>query len=184
MQLLETIRGFLTSLDKSKIYNEFSLQHELGFFLRYNHKEYTVEFERNISHFSIPKDKAPKKEIDIIIYTNDIAEKIAIELKCPQSGKIPENMYSFCKDIYFLEYLTHYGFDKGYFIAVTNDKLYFESTSTPKQVYRFFRIGEIITGRIEKPTGNIKEHITIKNEYTAEWIDIGNGFKCILISVT
>lgn len=34
-----------------ELYNEFSLQHELGIFLRNELKEYVVQFERNISFF-------------------------------------------------------------------------------------------------------------------------------------
>lgn len=47
------------------LYNEFSLQHELGVFLRdYLDKKYKIQFERNVSYFYI--SGTYKKEIDIV----------------------------------------------------------------------------------------------------------------------
>ena len=80
-----------------EIYNEFSLQHELGIFLRNSLPEYKVQFERNISFFGI--SGTIKKEIDIVIYNDN--EKHAIELKYPVNGQYPETMFSFIKDIIF-----------------------------------------------------------------------------------
>lgn len=38
-----------------EIYNEFSLQHELGIFLRMELPGRKVQFERNVSHFNLSK---------------------------------------------------------------------------------------------------------------------------------
>ena len=96
---------FLFIQSKSiEIYNEFSLQHELGIFLREKLPDYRIQFERNVSYFT-PDNKTIKKEIDIIIFNEDKSEKYAIELKCPLNGQYPEQMYSFVKDIKFMEEL-------------------------------------------------------------------------------
>ena len=72
-----------------EIYNEFSLQHELGIFLRNNLPEYKVQFERNVSYFFRNAD-TKKKEMDIVIFKSDMSERYAIELKYPKNGQNPE----------------------------------------------------------------------------------------------
>ncbi|MBR3424909.1 MAG: hypothetical protein IKG79_02530, partial [Neisseriaceae bacterium] len=73
------IENFFNYVNKNKIniYNEFSLQHELGIFIREFIREkcpqlpkYKVEFERNVSKFGFDKNKTQKKEIDIVIYSH------------------------------------------------------------------------------------------------------------------
>lgn len=99
---------FLSYLDEEQvdIYNEFSLQHELGIFLRgfcVDAKNYKIEFERNISFLGITytnidlnfsklieaglASSGLKREIDICVYkgipfTKEF-EGYAIELKYP-----------------------------------------------------------------------------------------------------
>ena len=46
-----------TRINNDDIYNEFSLQHELGIFLREKLKTFKVEFERNVKFFSENQDK-------------------------------------------------------------------------------------------------------------------------------
>ena len=96
------------------IYNEFSFQHEIGIFIKNNFSEYKVEFERNVSFFEITEDTI-KKEIDISVFSPDKKEKYAIELKFPRNGQVPEQMYSFVKDIRFMEELKHFGFTNTYY---------------------------------------------------------------------
>ena len=98
MELEKLIIDFLY-LQKNEnfenIYNEFSLQHELGIFLRKRLSNiYKVEFERNISFFLGKENskKLIKKEIDIVIYDKEKNKKIAIELKRPLNGQYPEHM--------------------------------------------------------------------------------------------
>jgi len=94
-----------------EICNVFSLQHELGIYLREMFSGYKVQFERNESY--ITNDTMTiKKEIDITIFTEDKKEKYAIELKCPLNGQHPEQMYSFVKDIKLMEELRQRGFTK------------------------------------------------------------------------
>lgn len=87
IDLTATIEDFWTCVKDQKIelYNEISLQHELGIFLRSKLPEYKVQFERNVSYFGIYSGTI-KKEIDIVIFSPDRKEKYAIELKYPRNG--------------------------------------------------------------------------------------------------
>lgn len=106
LNLRQLVDDFFLSVhfNNIEIYNEFSLQHELGIFLRNKLPNYRIQFERNVSYFT-PDIKTIKKEIDITIFNQDKSEKYAIELKCPLNGQYPEQMYSFVKDIKFMEEL-------------------------------------------------------------------------------
>ena len=96
-----------------EIYNEFSLQHELGIFLRNKISDFKIQFERNISFF-YPTVKTIKREIDICIYDEGKTEKYAIELKFPRNGQYPEQMYKFVRYIKFMEELKNLGFTKTF----------------------------------------------------------------------
>lgn len=51
------VKKFIDKIRKNEIevYNEFSLQHELGIFLRSQIKDVKVQFERNVSYFNLDK---------------------------------------------------------------------------------------------------------------------------------
>jgi hypothetical protein len=53
-------------------------------------------------------------------------EKLAIEIKFPTNGEYPAQMFSFCKDIKFLEELRDAGFRNNLFIAFANDPLFWK----------------------------------------------------------
>lgn len=63
MQLVDDFFLFVQS-KSIEIYNEFSLQHELGIFLREKLPDYRIQFERNVSYFT-PDNKTIKKEVDM-----------------------------------------------------------------------------------------------------------------------
>ncbi|MCR5837559.1 MAG: hypothetical protein K6G88_13745 [Lachnospiraceae bacterium] len=161
-----------------EIYNEFSLQHELGIFLRASLGEYKVQFERNTSFFNITD--TIKREIDIVIY-ND-AEKYAIELKCPLNGQFPEQMFSFIRDICFMEQLKEKGFDKTYCLTVVNNKNFY-SGKRKEGIYSYFRDDKMIEGRISKPTGKKDKVISLKNQYQIRWLDNGKNQKYYIVKI-
>ena len=71
---------------KRYVYNEFSLQHELGNYLRYilnkEKKEWIIKFEYNIENLEKNKKiETCKKEIDILAINKNTNDKYAIELK-------------------------------------------------------------------------------------------------------
>lgn len=174
-----------TLINEYEIYNEFSFQHELGFFLRNkfidnttDYKEYKIEFERNTKYFDI-NYKLIKKEIDISIYNNH--NRFAIELKYPLNGRYPEEMFDFIKDIKFIQQLKDTNkFNKTYSIVLVNKRgkgrpFYMGNHLGNKDIdiYKYFRGDkEILRGKILKPTGYNKYIIDLKDkEYKFLWKD-------------
>ena len=83
-----------------EIYNEFSLQHELGIIVRNQDNHKLVQFERNVSYFGFNKTEFVKREIDLVVYSRHAKQlDYVVELKFPRRGQHPEQMFSFCKDI-------------------------------------------------------------------------------------
>ena len=184
MELAQIIGDFMSLVSKGEveIYNEFSLQHELGIFLRSNAPSCKVEFERNVSHFNLQKNEFEKKEIDISIVDRNTQEWLGvIELKYPRNGQVPEQMYSFCKDISFLEQLVQAGFKAGAFVAVVDDPLFYSGRS--EGIYSMFRGGMAIHGEIAKPTGAEKLKIEIRGKYHASWEEIHGKSKWCIVNV-
>ncbi|MBO5912951.1 MAG: hypothetical protein J6Q76_05725 [Clostridia bacterium] len=175
--ILKYLQNFMEKVQNGKveIYNEFSLQHELGIYLRNALPDYKVQFERNVSFFNI--SNTIKKEIDIVIYkVNSVGEKInkqAIELKHPLNGQYPEQMYSFIKDIRFMEELKENGFDNTYCLTLVKDKNFYSGNKTDG-IYSFFRVGQPICGTIKKPTGKSIQSISISKNYYITWKSCNN----------
>jgi hypothetical protein len=161
------------------LYNEFSLQHELGFYLRGGGPR--VEFERNVEHFGLEKKELAKKEIDIALYSD--SPLVAIEVKYPRRGRVPESMFDFVRDIAFLEQLVSGGFKRGYFLALVDDRGFYSGTDFG--IYSHFRYGKPITGAIRKPTGREKDKydINVAGCYTAEWVETHGGKRYCLVAV-
>ncbi|MBP5444534.1 MAG: hypothetical protein J6Y28_00040 [Acholeplasmatales bacterium] len=118
MDLKQILKDFLMYVKKNnlELYNEFSFQHELGIYLRLNLPSYKIQFERNIIDF-YNNSNTIKKYIVII---ND-NEKYAIELKYPKNGQYPEQMFSFIKDIKFMEEVKELGFTSTYVMTIVDD---------------------------------------------------------------
>lgn len=166
-----------------EIYNEFSFQHELGIWLRLMlPPAYKVQFERNVRFFGLSGENFIKKEIDIVIYDPQKKEKHAIELKYPRNGQYPEQMYSFCKDIHFLEQLCSAGFATCQFIVVADDPLFYQGDAS-KPIYQFFRGKRPISVVIEKPTGEHREQIALAGVYKVRWEPINGPIKYALLEI-
>lgn len=168
VSLLEEFADLIRN-EEVEVYNEFSLQHELGIFLRAKLTGNKVQFERNTKFFGITG--TVKHEIDIVIYNEN--EKYAIELKYPLNGQYPEQMYSFIKDIKFMEQLKEAGFDGAYCMTLVRDKNFYSGNKVDG-VYSYFRNGNTIHGTIINPTGKKDESIDVHGEYQVEWKSINN----------
>lgn len=170
-------------LNVADVYNEFSLQHELGLFLRRELPDYKVQFERNVNHFLPSKRHFTKRELDIAVFSPDRKElKYAIELKFPRSGQHPEQMFSFCKDIAFAEELKAMGFAQAAVLIVVDHHLF--HTGPGEGIYGFFRAGRVINGEITKPTGKKDEQVTIRGSYTAAWTVVSPSMRYLLVEAT
>ena len=185
MEVLTAIHQFLDAVSNSdvEIYNEFSFQHELGLFLRQHKTVHKIQFERNVSHFGFDKVNFEKKEIDIAVFKDAKTKRsCVIELKFPRNGQVPETMYSFCKDISFLEQLVNAGFDSGYFVALADDKNFYSGNKVDG-IYGLFGDEQVITGTIVKPTGDKDTSVTINNTYIAKWFSVTEKIKCCIIEI-
>lgn len=162
-----------------EIYNEFSLQHELGIYLRdILGSNYKVQFERNVRYFGI--HTTSKHEIDIAIF-NDQEKLAAIELKHPKNGQYPEQMFKFIQDIKFMEEVKNGGFQETYAITLVQDHNFYEGSIFG--IYEYFRSNKIIEGTIVGPTkmsdGQI---IHLDGQYEIEWKKMDDHFKYYIVS--
>lgn len=181
--IADYIQNFFDSLifNKVEIYNEFSLQHELGIYLRARLPLYKVQFERNASYFGV-HSLTIKREIDIAIFTNDKSERYAIELKCPLNGQYPEQMFSFIKDIKFMEQLKEQGFTNSFAVALVNSRPFYEGNNN-EGIYKYFRKEYKVYGEIRKPTGKKDEVISISGIHPINWQSTGDGRRYYIVEV-
>ena len=168
-----------------QIYNEFSFQPELGIFLRKGFPNKKIQFERSIEYFGFDRSAFVKKEIDISFFSEDKSELLSVfELKYPRNGQHPEQMYSFCRDIVFLEQMVRNGFESAYFVAVVDDQLFYSgNTKGGRGIYAHFRSDHPIEGSIEKPTGATNESITVQGSYHVNWNTIWGKSKYFIVEV-
>jgi hypothetical protein len=167
---------------QTEVYNEFSLQHELGIFLRGKLPGYKVQFERNVSFFFPSKKQFTKKEIDISIFTPDRQDlAYAIELKYPRNGQYPEQMFSFCKDVAFAEEMSEAGFHIAGLVIFADDPLFYQGSK--EGIYAYFRGGKPLSGRIQKPTGRKDDEVVLHGAYSVGWRPISGSFQFAVIEV-
>lgn len=165
-----------------EIYNEFSLQHELGIFLRAQFSGDLVQFERNVAYFSQLKESFTKREIDIVVFSKDKTDlRLAIELKYPRNGQYPEQMFSFCKDIAFAEELHNAGFARTALLIFADDPGFYAGSG--EGIYGYFRTGQTLTGEVRKPTGDTEQSINIQGAYNIEWRPVASSTYYALIEI-
>ena len=159
-----------------EIYNEFSLQHELGIYLRNKLPNFKVQFERNADFFIKDKNiKTRKHEIDIVIFKDN--EKYAVELKYPRHGQYPVRMFKFIEDIQFMEELKSNGFNKTFTMAIVDeaDGKKFYSGNSPQEIYKYFRSNgnKILHGKVDYPcNGKVIEPLYINGYYSINWLNL------------
>lgn len=174
-KLTRNIRSGLT-----EVYNEFSLQHELGVILRRLCPNRSVQFERNVNHFGFRKAEFEKREIDIVVFDKENRSlDVAFELKFPRNGQYPEQMFSFCKDIAFAEQLVSAGFAHAFVVIFAEDPLFYSGSQ--EGIYGFFRGGGNLRGRISKPTGSKGGELVIRGDYRILWNDVVGSMRSTVI---
>jgi len=176
LDIMHLVKEFAEKVhsDGIDLYNEASVQYELAIFLRQKiGTGYTVQLERNIDFFGLDKRNFLKKEMDIIIFSLDGSEKHCIELKYPTNGQYPEQMFSACKDVFFLEQLvSRGGFGVSFFVMFAEDPLFYTTKRAKSGIYEKFRGKKVLEGEIEKPTGTDKQTIDLKGSYSFSWEEI------------
>ncbi|SRR6266487_3379786 len=183
-----TLGDLITSFAESiasgriEIYNEFSLQHELGVFLRRKLPGYKVQFERNVAFFFRSKMTFTKREIDISVFSPDLEDlRCAIELKYPRNGQHPEQMFSFCKDVAFAEELNAAGFSGTGLVIFADDHLFYRGSA--EGIYGFFRGARPLHGRIQKPTGSKDHEVVVRGSYPVKWIPVSGSLMFAAIEI-
>lgn len=162
------------------VYNEFSLQHELGTFLRQQlGQNYTIQFEKNIKSL-YENSNTVKKEIDIIIFNK--TESYAIELKFPRNGQYPETMFSFIKDIAFMEQAKELGFTATFCVCLVDDKNFYSGKN--EGIYQYFREPtQPIQGEIQKPTGARDDSVSLKKSHQVNWQNLKDKHYFYIIQI-
>jgi hypothetical protein len=179
--MLETVEKFVECIKRGEvdIYNEFSLQHEMGISLRSQFSNQKVQFERNVSFF-FRTGKFIKKEIDLAVFSHDKSTlSYAIELKFPRNGQYPEQMFSFCKDILFAEQLKKSGFKQTFLIIFADDPLFYSGKGGG--IYGHFREKKKLSGSVQKPTGSKDERLYLGGSYDVQWIPVSGDLKYTVI---
>lgn len=163
---------FELDADYDYIYNEFSLQFELGIYLRNKYPDCKVYFERNVKHLEITK-KLIKTECDLVIVDKE-GNKYSIELKHPRNGAFPKRMGQCIEDIMFAEQLKNKGFVETYAIALVDTDLNkgFYDGRKKDGIYSYFRNKNRIIGKIEDKQN--KKEYSIDGGYEIERKDINN----------
>jgi hypothetical protein len=173
--VIDQVEGFLSASAARELsfWNEAELQHELGFWFRQNLPSGTqVYFERPVGSFCSSTAKLVKKEIDLVVVPAQSAGPIAIELKCPRNGQIPETMFSACRDLQFLEQLVDAGFAGGLFLMHVNSQGFY-GPGIRRGIYAHFRGNKPLPATIRKPTGAKDQTVKLACNYTVTWRDYG-----------
>lgn len=155
------------------IYNEFSLQHELGIWLRERShpSELKFQFERPASFFGV-HGKLTKKEIDLACFALPLVPVMLMEFKFPRAGQVPIQMFKFCQDVAFVEELVlkEKRFPFGCALIAADDADFYRgSRHQAGTIYSCFRDGVAIKGTISKTTGKEEPPVVLQSEYQIEW---------------
>jgi hypothetical protein len=111
-----------------------------------------------------------KREMDLVLVSRESrAAECVIELKFPHNGQYPEQMFSFCRDIAFIEELKRAGIRQAGLLILVDDPLFYSGRCDG--IYGFFRCGNVLTGTIQKPTGSRNEEVTISGQYVIHWTE-------------
>ena len=176
---LSDIHKFFELIDKGEIevYNEASVQFELGWYLKKKFPSAKISLERNISHLKFNKSEFEKSETDILFTDTLNHSHSIIELKAPinQDQVRPVTVFEWIKDLKFLEQLTKKGIS-CYSIFITDNKGYLDSNRKTGRLLKDFR-NKNISGEYQKhlKSSEKNEIIFINNTYQFEWKAIGKG---------
>jgi|SRR5665213_1501278 len=147
------------------IYNERSLQLELGYYFRSHAAQ--VEFERPYIVTPLKGSTCHQKtNLDLLVRQN--GRTTAIELKVPLNGRHPETLYDFCNDVAFVEGIVRSGFaDEGICVLMTNDRAFWNDSGRGSDIHHIFRRkGSLLTGAVKKPTGAANTTVVVSGSYS------------------
>ena len=93
-------------------------------------------------------------------------------------------MYSFVKDIKFMEELKENGFAKNAVVILVSDRPFYADQRN-NGIYKYFRDEYRVYGDIFKPTGAMKgkEFIPIKGDYNFTWQSLNGEKKYFIVEI-
>jgi len=173
---------FIKKIKFDPYYIEATFQFHLLMELAFTYKDHLNKIfpERSIKYYKL--SKLTKERIDIVLEINN---NIAIELKMPMNGQVPEQMFKFIQDMKFLEELKSSNkFSKCFLLTVTNNSNFW-SGREQDGIYSYFRGNEKINGIIHKPTGQNTNEIfyEINGEYKIQWNNLNDYFKYFIVEI-
>ena len=116
----------------------------------------------------------PKTYLDLLIERDEFVA--GIELKVPLNGKHPETIYSFCADLEFLGSIKRKRqIQIAFSIMVTNDSAFWRDSGRGSLIHNRFRSkNQLLSGRIEKPTGLKDSCLMLEGSYATadQWQDV------------
>lgn len=168
--MLDQLRTFLDSPKYSagRIDNERALQLEIGMMFR--QMAYGVRFEVSCRGLSAHPEHTKPQKRDLDLLVSNGAETLAIELKAPFAGRVPETMFDFYSDVAFVEGIVREGIaDRGVCLMLTNDRRYWDGIEKAG-IYQPLRVsGTVLHGLIHKPTGSKENAIFVRGSYRPTW---------------
>lgn len=187
--MLHALRQFLADPDvgTNPVDTERGLQMELGVYFRGLGAD--VRFEVACPPLPRPRHhtRRPKRRLDMLISQGGSA--LALELKLPLSGRVPETMYDFYNDLAFVEGLVRTPMARqGACLLVTDDALFWDGRQVTG-VYEPLRSGEAdLHGVFNKPTGAMRDQVYVEGMYRPDWQPLGNdrllsGARFVLVEV-
>jgi hypothetical protein len=186
---MESISQLVIQFTKSiasggtRIYNEFSPQHETRNIPTRGNAQPEIEFERSVTFFFPSSRSFMKRELAISVYCPDKSGlNYAIELKYPRNGQYPESMYSFRKDVAFAEELRNAGFRACGLLIFADDSLFYAGSRDG--ICSYFRAGKPIHGWIRKPIGRRDSQTNVAGTYSATWHTVLDSLRYSVIEVT
>lgn len=170
--MIDLIEKFLNdnTLPVEDVENERALQLELGLFLR--QQKARVQFEKTCNVGVHPSQSKPQKRyLDLLV--GDQPDALAIELKVPLAGRVPETKYDFISDIAFVEAVINSEIaSSGICLMVTNDPRFWSGKAAG--IYTAFRSEGSLSGVYNKPTGQKLSQVFVNGSYDLRWKTLRN----------
>ncbi len=173
---LNDIQNFFNQIKPGDLYNEASVQYELGCYLRGALSNSKIHFERNISYLNIKKGCLPKSEMDLLVEQN--SQFWVIEIKAPlnQAKARPVTVFEWIEDLKFLEKLKSKGYS-GFSIFITDQQGYKLGSKKTGKLLTDIRAGVIHGTYKRKSTSTVpKDKISLSQTYNINWFKTSSGF--------